>query len=83
MLAKIVSKEKPGLHLLKDLVFFASRLCIPLAFADSEHLGATDWADTLGSRFAVLHLYGLGVAQFPLLAALHTIGLHLGLPPFF
>jgi len=47
-----------------------------LGFADAEHLGAAFGADTLGCRFAILHLNGLGVLHFPLGSAFHAISVH-------
>ena len=47
-----------------------------LGFADAEHLGAAFGADTLGRRFAILHLNGLGVFHFPLGPAFHAISFH-------
>ena len=47
-----------------------------LGFADSEHLGSALRANSLGCRFAILHLDGLGVAHLSLGPAFHTIGLH-------
>ena len=74
-------KEKPGLCIQRP--GFSGLLCIPLALADSEHLGAASWADTLGSRLAILHLYGLGIAHLFLFATFHTIGLHIRFTSFF
>ena len=54
-----------------------------LALTDSEHLGSTVGADTLGCRFSVLHGYGLGVLHLPLSAALHTISFHTISSPVF
>jgi hypothetical protein len=56
--------------------FQALAICF-LAFADPEHLGAAGWASTLCRRLAVLHLYSLGIAHLLLLAAFHTVCLHL------
>jgi hypothetical protein len=53
-----------------------------LALAYSEHLSPTHGARTLGSRFAILHLYVFGILHFPLGAALHAVRLHC-LPPLF
>ncbi len=52
-----------------------------LGFANSEHLGATRGADALGSRFAVLHGYGLGIFHLFLGTAFNAISLHM-FPPF-
>ena len=52
------------------------KLRVPLALADSEHLCAANWAHTLGSWFAILHLNSFGAAHLSLFATLHTIGLH-------
>jgi hypothetical protein len=48
-----------------------------LALADSEHLGAAFWANTLCCGLAVLHFDGFGIAHFSLGAAFHTVSLHL------
>jgi hypothetical protein len=47
-----------------------------LAFADPEHLGGADWAHALSSGAAIFHGDGLGILDFPLSAALNTVGLH-------
>jgi hypothetical protein len=47
-----------------------------LGFADAEHLRAAFGADTLGRRFAILHLNGLGIFHFPLGPAFHAISFH-------
>jgi hypothetical protein len=52
------------------------KLISALFLADSEHLCAAGWAHALGSRLAVLHGDGLGIAHFFLGAAFDAIGLH-------
>jgi hypothetical protein len=47
-----------------------------LGFADAEHFGTAFCADTLGCRFAILHLDGLGISHFPLGPAFHAISFH-------
>jgi hypothetical protein len=49
---------------------------LALFFADSEHFCAAGWADSLGSRLAVLHGDGFSIGDFFLGSALHTIRLH-------
>jgi hypothetical protein len=47
-----------------------------LLSADFEHLCATNGANTLGGRAAILHGDGPGVLYFPLGATFNTITLH-------
>ena len=47
-----------------------------LGLADSKYLGVTNWAVALSRRTAILHCNGLGVLDFHLFSALHTISLH-------
>jgi hypothetical protein len=47
-----------------------------LGFPDSEHLGATRGAHSLGGRPAILHGYALGILHLFLGSAFNTIGLH-------
>ena len=47
-----------------------------LSGADAENLGATGWAYALGGRLPVLHGDLLGILDFALAPALHTIGFH-------
>ena len=53
-----------------------------LALTDSEYLGTTLRADTLGRWLSVLHGYSLGVLHLPLGAALHAVCFH-SAPPLF
>ena len=48
----------------------------PLAFPDSEHLGATGGTHTLSCRPTILHCYRLGILHFPLGTTLYTVCLH-------
>jgi len=47
-----------------------------LAFADSEHFGATSRTNTLRCRFAILHFDCFWILHLLLCAAFHTISLH-------
>jgi hypothetical protein len=47
-----------------------------MALADAEDLGATNRADILSCRLAILHGYDLGISHFPLGPALNTVSLH-------
>ena len=51
-----------------------------LALANTEHLGATRWADALGGRLTVFHGYGLGVFHLLFAPTLHTVCLHVDSP---
>ena len=70
-------KEKPGLCIQRP--GFSILLCIPLALANSEHLGSASWADTLGSWLAILHGDGFGVLHFLFASTFDTISLHVRL----
>ncbi len=61
---------------IQSYLSYKSVIVIGLFLADSEHFCAAGWAYALGSRFAILHGDGFGVAHFFLLSALHTVGLH-------
>jgi hypothetical protein len=76
-------KEKPGLCIVLQRPGFLGLLCIPLGFADSEHLGAANRAGALRGRFTILHFNGFGIAHFSLFATLHAICLHLRFTSFF
>jgi len=52
---------------------------IGLGFTNTEYLGSTARAFTLSGRALVLHDNSLGVFDFNLLSALHTIRLHFNL----
>jgi hypothetical protein len=49
---------------------------------DSEHLGATGRASSLGCWLTILHLDGLGTLNFSLGSAFDTITLHVESPSF-
>jgi hypothetical protein len=61
---------------LKPMTWLSRTHISSLAFADSEHLGATGRTNTLSSRFTILHGNGLGILHLFLGAALHTVCLH-------
>ena len=51
-----------------------------LCLSNSEHLGSADRTRTLGSRFAVLHGYALGIFHFSLCLVFNAVCLHLITP---
>ncbi len=51
-------------------------LSVILGFADTEHLGSANRANTLGRGLAILHGNVLGILDFSLGTTLNAIGLH-------
>lgn len=61
---------------LTQISSFVRNYLSALALADSEHLGFTYRAYTLGRWPAILHSNGPGICHLPLRPALHAVSLH-------